>query len=153
FFFGREALTDWLLNALRPDPAASEANRFLAIIGGSGSGKSSLARAGLIPAIRCGKLEGSSEWSILTLPPGVDPREGRAVARAAVGGESTPAAIQRQVASLLECERTLHQATRLALRNAPSSRRIVVLVDQFEEAFTLCTAEPARKAFVDNLLY
>jgi WD40 repeat protein len=153
FFFGREALTDWLLNALRPDPSANEANRFLAIIGGSGSGKSSLARAGLIPAIRHGRLEGSSGWPIVTLRPGSDPLESVAVALTAVGEESTPGAIQRQVASLLECERTLHQATRLALRDAPSSRRIVVLVDQFEEAFTLCAAEPARKAFVDNLLY
>jgi hypothetical protein len=45
FFFGREALTEWLLNELRGD------NRFLAIVGPSGSGKSSLARAGLVAAL------------------------------------------------------------------------------------------------------
>src|SRR5208283_4516781 len=46
-FFGREALTEWLLDALKRKPAAVE-NRFLAIVGASGSGKSSLARAGLM---------------------------------------------------------------------------------------------------------
>lgn len=45
-FFGREALTGWLLDGLRGD------SRFLAIIGPSGSGKSSLARAGLAAALR-----------------------------------------------------------------------------------------------------
>src|SRR5512142_1454905 len=56
FFFGREALTEWLVVALRPSPSGQE-NRFLAILGASGSGKSSLARAGLIAALRRGALE------------------------------------------------------------------------------------------------
>ena len=45
FFFGREALTEWLVNSLRSTPGARSENRFLGIIGPSGSGKSSLARA------------------------------------------------------------------------------------------------------------
>src|SRR5512142_3087166 len=56
FFFGREALTEWLVVALRASPSGQE-NRFLAILGASGSGKSSLARAGLIPTLRRGALE------------------------------------------------------------------------------------------------
>jgi hypothetical protein len=62
FFFGREALTEWLLDALRPSPVPGRENRFLAILGPSGSGKSSLALAGLVPALRRGGLEGSADW-------------------------------------------------------------------------------------------
>ena len=54
FFFGREALTEWLMAKLRVAPGAKEGNRFLAILGASGSGKSSLAQAGPVPALRNG---------------------------------------------------------------------------------------------------
>ena len=50
FFFGREALVQWLLNELRPATEGQPVNRFLAIVGASGSGKSSVARAGLVAA-------------------------------------------------------------------------------------------------------
>ena len=50
-------------------------------------------------------------------------------------------------------ERLLHLTARLALRNAPVERRLVVLVDQLEEAFTLCRDEAQRRALFDNLLY
>ncbi|MEI8017445.1 MAG: toll/interleukin-1 receptor domain-containing protein [Schlesneria sp.] len=80
FFFGREARIEWLLNALRPAQSFDRSgtpreNRFLAIVGSSGSGKSSLARAGLVPALRNGKLEGSATWPILICRPGHDPLE------------------------------------------------------------------------------
>jgi hypothetical protein len=52
FFFGREALVQWLLNELRPAAEGQPVNRFLAIVGSSGSGKSSVARAGLVAALR-----------------------------------------------------------------------------------------------------
>ena len=51
FFFGREALVQWLLNELRPATEGQPVNRFLAIVGASGSGKSSMARAGLIAVL------------------------------------------------------------------------------------------------------
>ena len=54
YFFGREALTQWLLEDVR-------VGNFLAIIGPSGSGKSSLARAGLVAALKRGEIEGSRE--------------------------------------------------------------------------------------------
>jgi hypothetical protein len=50
FFFGREAIVQWLLNAVRPATDGRPVNRFLAIVGASGSGKSSVARAGLVAA-------------------------------------------------------------------------------------------------------
>ena len=71
-FFGREALTEWLLDALRRKPSGAE-DRCLAIIGASGSGKSSLARAGILAALKAGKLEGSATWPLAICRPGPDP--------------------------------------------------------------------------------
>src|SRR5690606_22892440 len=68
-FFGREDLTAKLLAHLR------EGKRFLAIFGASGSGKSSLVRAGLIPAIRRGELSGSDTWPLVVFTPGIRPIE------------------------------------------------------------------------------
>jgi hypothetical protein len=146
FFFGREALTGWLLNALRGD------NRFLAIVGPSGSGKSSLARAGLVAALGQGKIEGSAGWPVVICRPGPDPLESLAVALSKVVPQ-TPLALCEMTHTLCTDEQLLHVTARLALRDAPPERRLVVLVDQFEEAFTLCRAEALRQALVKNLLY
>ena len=76
FFFGREDQIDWLLdNRLAPIACSGRARRFLAILGPSGSGKSSLALAGLVPALRAGKISGSLDWPIVILRPGDDPFE------------------------------------------------------------------------------
>jgi len=153
FFFGREALTEWLIVKLRASPPGQE-NRFLAILGASGSGKSSLARAGLIPAIMRGELVGSAEWPVVILKPGRDPIESLAVALAGLdGARPSPVAVQGLMSGLQATENTLHLTTRLALRDAPPARRLVLLVDQFEEVFTLCEDEKARKALFANLLY
>ena len=154
FFFGREALTEWLIVKLRASPSGQE-NRFLAILGASGSGKSSLARAGLIPAIKRGELVGSAEWPVVIFKPGRDPIESLAVALAGLDGATrpSPVAVQGLMSGLQATENTLHLTTRLALRDAPSARRLVLLVDQFEEVFTLCEDEKTRKALFTNLLY
>ena len=57
------------------------------------------------------------------------------------------------MAALRSAENTLHLTARLALRDAPPSARLLLLVDQFEEVFTLCEDEAARQAFFANLLY
>ena len=64
-FFGRGREIDALITRLR-DPA----QRFLAVIGASGTGKSSLVRAGLLPRLQQGAIEGSRHWRVLTLTPG-----------------------------------------------------------------------------------
>jgi len=148
FFFGREALTEWLLNELRPSSRPGQASRFLGIIGPSGSGKSSLARAGLIDALKKGKIEGSETWPTAICRPGPDPLESLAVALS----EKPPDAL-KLMESLSEDERSLHITTRLALKDSPSEKRLVVLIDQFEELFTLCQHEQSRQAFINNLLY
>src|SRR6516225_4634409 len=80
FFFGREALIQWLLNELRPATEGQPVNRFLAIVGASGSGKSSVARAGLVAALKHDGISGSSRWPIAIFRPGADPVESLAVA-------------------------------------------------------------------------
>ena len=57
------------------------------------------------------------------------------------------------IAGLKDDQRALHLSARLALRDAPATQRLVVLVDQFEEAFTLCQDAATRQALIDNLLY
>jgi PAS domain S-box-containing protein len=148
FFFGREALTGWLLDALQRN------NRFLAIIGPSGSGKSSLARAGLVAALRSGGITGSTGWPITICRPGRDPLESLAVALCAIPDLKLSALDVSDLADkLTNSERTLHQLVRVALHDAPADHRLVVLVDQFEEVLTLCQDEKLRQALIDNLLY
>jgi hypothetical protein len=66
-FFGREEHSHELLRKLRR-------NRFVAVIGTSGSGKSSLVRAGLLPALHGGFMtQAGSSWRIAVLRPGHDP--------------------------------------------------------------------------------
>lgn len=149
FFFGREALTERLLDGLR-----SEEIRFTAILGPSGSGKSSLARAGVLAALKQGWLPGSEQWPIVICKPGSEPLISLAIALSQVtGGESNPGTLRDLQSNLLSSPKTLHLFTRVALRDAPSDRRVVVLVDQFEETFTLCSDEALRQAFFDNLVY
>jgi WD40 repeat protein len=152
-FFGRERMTQELVFKLRP-PTGGQENRFLAILGTSGSGKSSLAKAGLVPALRRGEISGSDLWPIVVFRPGRDPIESLAVVLAAIDG-STPSAVAVQglMAGLKAEENTLHVAARLALRDAPPERRAMFLVDQFEEVFTLCENDPIRQAFFANLIY
>ena len=148
FFFGREALTGWLVDALRGD------NRFLAIIGPSGSGKSSLARAGLVAALKQGALDGSATWPIAIFRPGNRPLESLADAlHSATGIAPSPSALRDLIESLRGDQRMLHLSVRLALQKAPPESRLLLLADQFEEVFTLCPDERERQALIDNLLY
>jgi tetratricopeptide (TPR) repeat protein len=155
FFFGREALTEWLVNELRPKATGQE-NRFLAVLGASGSGKSSLARAGLVAALKKGALGGSSEWPIVILKPGRDPLESLSVALAGLPGG---ASLIKETRDLLNIKafgddpKSLHTFARLAFSGIPRPRRLFVLVDQMEEVFTLCEDAVARRALFDNLRY
>jgi hypothetical protein len=81
-FFGREALTEQLLARLAPSPSPGEGDsRFLAVVGPSGSGKSSLVKAGLLPALRKGALPGSDQWFVVEMLPGAHPLEELEIAR------------------------------------------------------------------------
>ena len=151
-FFGREALTEWLLDALKHKPSRVE-NRFLAIIGASGSGKSSLARAGLMAALKEGKLDGSASWPRAICRPGVEPFFSLAKALTSLAPESVSAVVFDRLQGRKDGERSLHVASGLVLGEPPRAERLVVLVDQFEEVFTLCTDEAERRDLITNLLH
>lgn len=147
FFFGREAATEWLLNDLKH-------SHFLAVIGPSGSGKSSLARAGLVPALRRGALPNSQGWPLYVFRPDHLPLENLAVVlRQVFGLADDPLALAQLIDGMAADRRQLHLSTRLALADAPPDHKIVLIVDQFEEIFTLCQDESQRGPFIDNLLY
>ena len=76
-FFGREQLTEQLAARLTEQ---DEYHRFLAVVGPSGSGKSSVVRAGLIPAPRRGLLPGSKDWFVVEMIPGPRPLDELAAA-------------------------------------------------------------------------
>ncbi len=81
-FFGREALVTRLLDRLA---RAARSGGLLAVVGPSGSGKSSVVRAGLVPALRAGALPGSEGWAIATMLPGARPFRELEAALAAAG--------------------------------------------------------------------
>lgn len=135
-FFGRGALVADLTARLAGE-------RLLLVVGPSGSGKSSLVRAGIVPALRAGGLPGSSGWRYLDpIVPGADPL--LALARTLRPGEPRSMAMQT-VARLRHSPAT-------ALELLALDRPAVLVVDQFEELFTLTEREADRDAFVDALL-
>jgi WD40 repeat protein len=154
FFFGREALVEWLLNELRPAAAGHKVNRFLAIVGSSGSGKSSVARAGLLAAIKRGDIHGSSGWPVAICRPGPDPIESLAIALSRIANFGQRAsALADLIVELQKGGKTLHLTARRILPDNASDMRTVVVVDQFEEVFTICRKDELRDAFISNLLY
>ncbi len=136
-FFGRERLTEDLLARVR-------AHRIVVAFGASGSGKSSLLRAGLIPKMsRDGRRT-------LSFNPGPHPLEECAARLAALGGGSA-AALHRE---LTADPPALHLSVLQAL-NAQSATaaggELLIVVDQFEEVFTLCQSQRERAAFIAAL--
>jgi hypothetical protein len=131
-FFGREKEIDELLRRLR-------ANRFLSVVGTSGSGKSSLVRSGLIPSLYSGfMVKAGSTWRVATLRPGEDPIGHLAAAlnqSGVLGAEGEMASTNRVLleATLRRSTRGLVDAVRQA--RIPPEDNLLVIVDQFEELF------------------
>ena len=159
FFFGRKAVTEWLLNAVRPSEARDSHarfrdNRFLAIVGASGSGKSSVARAGLLAALQQGQLPNSEHWPQIDFTPGEKPLQNLALALKK--HPQLPSIYQVEHTELrrkfLEQPLQLHSLA-LEWLKGNGQQRLVILADQFEEIFTLCRNDAERQAFLDNLLH
>jgi WD40 repeat protein/energy-coupling factor transporter ATP-binding protein EcfA2 len=143
FFFGRDGDIQRLIEKLKT-------TRFIAVIGSSGSGKSSLVRAGVIPALKKGLLPDSDTWTTRVFTPGAHPL----AALAANLLRLYPHAAMNQTLDQLSAdERTLHLAVSLGLAESPATERVVWVIDQFEEIFTLCSDERERAQFLANLLY
>ncbi len=165
FFFGRENLTDWLVSDLRREIHAPQGVRLLAVLGPSGSGKSSVVLAGLIPRVNAGAIDGSEQWKTAVVRPGDDPLANLAVEVSAPflpkGAMPDVGQVRKLIEDLQGDERGLDLFARLALRDAPGEARLLVVVDQFEEVFTYrpqdeqakARFEKARAAFFANLLH
>ncbi|MBK8418817.1 protein kinase [Candidatus Villigracilis saccharophilus] len=143
-FYGRETLTQQLLIRLGD---GGELSRFLTIVGPSGSGKSSVVKAGLIPALRRGALPGSENWFIVEMMPGAHPLEEleAALLRVAV---NPPASLIEQ---FQKDSRGLIRAVRRSLPDDPAIE-LVLVIDQFEEVFTLLQDEAERMRFLGLLV-
>ena len=128
-FFGREDQTTELLELLR-------AHRFIAVVGTSGSGKSSLVRAGLLPALFGGTMVSvGSRWDVTVFRPGGDPI--RNLAESLVDCDlydpEDPETIPRVMATLRRSRTGLVEAIRQS--DLPEGHNILIVVDQFEELF------------------
>jgi len=137
-FFGRETLIRTLVLRLRD-------GRFLAVIGPSGSGKSSAVKAGLIPTLRDSALAGSENWFITQMTPGVHPLEELETALLRVAVNPPPSLL----AQLQADTRGLLRAVKRVLPDDDS--QLLLVIDQFEELFTQTTDEGARTFFLDSL--
>ena len=152
-FFGRTAKIQELVGRLGNNFGTPGEGRFLALIGASGSGKSSLALAGLIPSIQRGELPDSANWPLIRFRPGYRPWENLQLALAnnsLIG--SHLAALPALITRIEDEQRRLHLTAQLALHNQPETHRLFVLIDQFEEIFTLCNEEATRRQLIDNVL-
>jgi WD40 repeat protein/DNA-binding SARP family transcriptional activator len=141
-FFGREALVEQLVARMGE---TGQRARFLAVVGPSGSGKSSVVRAGVLPALRAGSLPGSDRWFVVEMLPGAYPFEELEAALLKIA-VNPPASLLEQL------ERDDHGLLRAARRVLPDDdSELLIVIDQFEELFTLVEDEARRFRFLAML--
>ena len=152
-FFGRNTLITELLNGLKESLAGEEQStpgeRLVAVMGPSGSGKSSVMRAGLLPRLQQGELPDSEHWAYLgPMTPQEHPLENLLEVLAPQLPDRSHKAIREDLQD--DGGRGLHLLVRAIVKQ--HEKRAVLLIDQFEELFTLTTDERERRLFVDQLL-
>ncbi len=137
-FFGRDHLIEQII-------ATTHDHALTAVVGPSGSGKSSVVKAGLLPAVRSGALTSSRDWLIADMFPGSYPFEelGAALMRVAVDRPSN------LFDDLGTDERGLVRASKRVLPDDGSG--LLLLIDQFEEIFSLAS-EKDRNLFLASLV-
>jgi len=154
-FVGREALTARLTERLfaltlrhgsgQAQVGDASKKRFLAVVGASGSGKSSLVRAGLVSALRWNKT--SADWFCHVCTPTEHPLE--SLAKALTQENDSSAANLAQ--QLIQGSQGLKDFASKELGLKKESY-LLLIVDQFEELFTVCRSEEERVGFINNLL-
>jgi WD40 repeat protein/serine/threonine protein kinase len=138
-FYGREKITAILIRRLNEIGLYT---RFLAVVGPSGSGKSSLVKAGLIPALWRGELPGSERWFVAEMLPGTHPLDELEVALMRIAANQAGNLHEH----LRRDERGLVRCASLILPN--DGTELVLVIDQFEEVYTLASDEQERAHFL-----
>ena len=141
-FFGRDELVEEILARLAGEGMRA---RLVMVVGGSGTGKSSLVRAGLLPRLRDGHAPGSQDWFITTMLPGSSPFKELAESLRHVAVDDTSGLAEK----LAEQDGGIDSVIRRLL---PGGGQLLLVVDQLEELFTLATEEDQR-AFLDGLIH
>ncbi|HEX6843657.1 MAG TPA: BTAD domain-containing putative transcriptional regulator, partial [Actinomycetota bacterium] len=140
-FFGRSALVRRLVEELR---ASGPRARFLAVVGPSGGGKSSVVRAGLLPEIRAGALATAGDVFVSEMFPGVHPMEELEAALRRVAVRPAGGLHER----LESDSRGLLESIDLLV---PDGAEVVLVVDQLEELFTLTVDPRERERFLESI--
>jgi len=142
-FFGREKLVDDLVSRVKD-------SRAVFVTGPSGSGKSSLVRAGLIPALKQGAIKGSDRWLYATMKPGRDPigELGRVIS--SLASSTNP---EDEIRNKAMKDATIFARWCEIVLKEGRDKRLVLFIDQFEEVFTQISKEEERLAFLNLLTY
>lgn len=157
-YFGREVQIERLWQRFQALYDQSKVSRFLPILGPSGCGKSSLARAGFIPELARKPLPGKENMRVAVLMPGARPLEALAgVLAKAVTGAPFPLEKAEEFEQVLKKQNEVggYEGLRRIANLIPDIRDmpLVILVDQFEEVYSLCQDTEHRQAFINNLLH
>ncbi|MBN1658595.1 MAG: hypothetical protein JXA93_09355, partial [Anaerolineae bacterium] len=149
-FFGRDAMIAQLVKRVRACP-------FIAVVGASGCGKSSLVRAGLVPALCNEAASGSPDWSMCLFRPGPEPLHALAASLVDLlepdAGEVTRLAQARSLAQALgDSTIALADVSARLCARPPTPRRLLLVADQFEEVFTECRDPAQRQRLIAALL-
>lgn len=159
-FFGRDELTERLWQRFQALYERTGATRLLAVLGPSGSGKSSVARAGLLAELKTSPIPGPEAVRPIVLRPGDKPVGSLAIALLPPSHASATAMdllAQRELADFLRKPNGSGEFDGLsqwaANRSGADTSPFIVLVDQFEEVYTLGTDKQERDAFVGLLLH
>ncbi|MDZ8140939.1 MAG: WD40 repeat domain-containing protein, partial [Nostoc sp. DedQUE04] len=144
FFFGREVFVEKLF-------AATQSRKFIPVLGASGSGKSSVVLAGLVP-----KLQKQGYWKFTHFRPGSEPFQALAESLVPLYEPNQNATEQMlQARKLAEYFANgsvpLQDVFSKIKRNYPN-HRVLLIADQFEELYTLCADQKVRRGFLDTLL-
>ena len=151
FFFGRDKEKSEILGRVRDMLKDAEQVRLYGVLGGSGSGKSSLMRAGLLNQLENGMVPSSANWRIFDFLPGSEPIKMLALQILKLeGGGGTGSRLTELMREFQHDSKMLDRSVAAALNGQPD-QRAVFFVDQLEEVFLSPREE--REAFFDNLLF